>query len=600
MIMKLGYLHYRGWRLRSSRPILTYRVLVGAVQLTLACMVTANAADRTKCYLPAPPSAPSQTIAAADQSIEQAGVFPTDALFIGASSNGGDADWLQYIALWRGHHDAPESPAIRRWLGLPQSGEVQMTLRKGRRSPLFLPWKAATFAVVQTPHFEIVTRASETDSKLVARDLERIYWVWTQLYFPLWVGRDQTAVSLSDWDPASATADDFLSQHASSRLSVRQKHRVVLLPDEQAYQLTVSIPQIAAGNAATVAASTGFYSDQLATSFFYPQAERSSIAHEVCHQLFEEATDRRRSGAATATTEDFWLVEGIAGHFESLQYGERLASVGGWDSNRLQYARYQTLIAQQPIFTIDELRGVRAEIQRRSDIAQWYSHAILHTHIGLDSDPSSPSRVGILAMLADLYGVDVTDFASLRGSEHDAEKSEQRADRFLNVGDRELSANPITGDATAICLAACEISDLGWETLPPLPHVHWFDASRTAIGDAAVQRLLVHPKQIDQLSLEATKITPAIGNLIADAAVLRELDLSWTAIDDSVVKSLEECPLLETVWLTGTPITDAAIDSILKLSTLKTIDVQRTKISIAGLQRLRKIRPEIEINPLQL
>lgn len=599
----MGYLSHRGVRLRRRHSILTHRVVAvaAATHLMLVFVVTATAADRSKCYLPASStSIPPQANSFADTAIAQSGLFPTEAFRIEASSQGGDGDWSRYLALWRGHHDAPDSPAIRRWLGLPLTSEVQMTARKGRTSPRFLPWKAASFAVVQTPHFEIITRAGELDSKQVARDLERIYWVWTQLYFPLWTGRDPTAVSLSDWDPESTTADEFLSQHASSRLSLRQRHQVVLLPDERSYQLTVSFPQIAAGSSATIAASTGFYSDTLSTSFFYPQAERSSIAHEVCHQLFEEATDRRRSGATTATTKNFWLVEGIAGHFESLQYGERLASVGGWDSNRLQYARYQTLIARQPVFSIEDLRGNRTDIQRRSDLAEWYSQSILHTHLALDSDPSTPGRGRILAMLAEVYGVDVTDFASLRVADRVTNEREPRADFFLKVSDKELRTNPITGDATAICLAACEISDLGWETLPPLPQVSWFDASRTAISDAVVQRLLVQPAQIEQLSLEATKISPVIGSLIADAAALRELDLSWTAIDDSVVKSLEKCPLLETVWLTGTPITDAAIDSLSSLPKLITIDVQRTQITDAGLLRLKARRPEIEINPLQL
>ncbi len=562
--------------------------------------VVASAADRSKCCLPRASAHQTSEKNAADDAISRAGVFPTAALGIDADSQGGDADWWRYLALWRAHHDDASSEGIRRWLALPMTGEVQMTVRKGRSCPRFLPWKAASFAVVQTPHFEIITRAGETDSKQIARDLERIYWVWTQLYFPLWTGRNQSAVSLSDWNPETTTAGEFLSEHARSRLSLRQRHRVVLLPDEQSYQQTISHSQIAAGSSSTIAASTGFYSDSLTTSFLYPQADRSAMAHEICHQLFEEATDRQRSQVTTATTKEFWLVEGIAGHFESLQYGEGLASVGGWDSNRLQYARYQTLIARQPIISIDELRGDRTNIQRRPDLARWYSQSILQTHDALDSDPTSPRRAKVLSLLAEIYGVDITDFASLRVADVEAHTSEERVDRFLTMDDKDLIANPITGNATAICLAACEISDNGWDALPPLRQVQWFDASRTAIADASVQRLIGGAAQIDQLSLEASKITPAIGSLIAAATELRELDLSWTAIDDSVVDSLEKCPLLETLWLTGTPVTDDAVKTLAALPNLKTIDVQRTQVSEAGVQRLKTARPGLEINPLQL
>ena len=580
--------------------ILTHRVLLGVWSLVFLLAAGAPAADRSAAYLPAASAvSAAESIAPADAAIWQAGILPTAAVGIDADSRGGDADWWRYVALWRGHHDNPASPAIRRWLALPLSDEVQLTARKGRLAPRFLPWKAASFAVVQTPHFEILTRANGPDSKQIARDLERIYWVWTQLYFPLWSGRDQVAVSLADWNPSSTSADEFLSQHARSRLSLRKRHRVVLLPDETSYQQTIAHPQIAAGSSATIAASTGFYSDSLTTSFFYPQADQSAIAHEICHQLFEEATDRGRANATTATTNEFWLVEGIAGHFESLQYGATLASVGGWDSNRLQYARYQNLIARQGSIPIDELRGNRTEIQRRGDLARWYSQSILQAHDALDRDPASPRRAIILNMLAGIYGVDITDFASLRDINSETLDPAERTDHYLMLDDAALLAHPITGNAGAICLAACEVSDRGWASLPPLPHVRWFDASRTAITDDSVRRLLGDASGIDQLSLEATKVTPAIGGLLSRASELRELDLSWTAIDNSVVELLKTCPHLETIWITGTPITDDVIDVIAALPNLKTIDLQRTQVSAAGLQRLQTLRPELDINPLQ-
>ncbi|TWT75332.1 leucine-rich repeat domain-containing protein [Allorhodopirellula solitaria] len=569
-----------------------------ACGLVLFWMAAGSAADRTRCYLPAPTgAADTDRDTFADAAIRQAGALPTESLGIDASSMGGDADWARYMALWKAHSSEPGSVAVRRWLGLPLEEEVQVSARKGRTSPRFLRWRAASFAVVQTPHFEILTRASEVDSRQIARDLERIYWVWTQLYFPLWVGRDAAAVSLSDWSPEATTADEFLSQRARSRLSLRQRHRVVLLPDERAYQQTVSQRQISAASSSTIAASTGFYSDSLATSFFYPQADQSSIAHEVCHQLFEEATDRTRAGATTATTDAFWLVEGIAGHFESLRYGQHLASIGGWDSKRLQYARYQSLIARQPTAPIAELQGDRTEIQQRADLSLWYSQAILRTHYALDSDPGSAQRAMIIDQLAEIYGVDVADFASLN---HPHSEKDDRVDRFLLVRDDDLVAAPITGSATAICLAACEITERGWDALPPLPQVRWFDASRTKIAGPSVERLISDAAQLDQLSLEATQITPAIGSLIAGATELRELDLSWTAIDDSVVASLQHCPRLETVWLTGTPISDEALETLAALPNLKILDVQRTQISDAGIRRLEDSRPQVRINPLNL
>jgi hypothetical protein len=557
--------------------------------------------------LPIAAKDPSPETSHADTAILKSGMLPTEALGIDVSSTAGDADWWRYLQVWRGHHDEPATESIRRWLALPLDREFQSSARRGRVSPAFLPWRAGSFAVVQTPHFEILSRVNEEQSNLIARDLERCYWVWTQLYFPLWGGRDQSAVGLADWNPQDASISQYLTDNASLRLASGRRHRVVLLPDQRTFELTISNPQIAAGRPSTVAASTGFYSSALTTSFFFPQSDRSSIAHEICHQLFEEATDRKRSGASkrspTETTNEFWLVEGIAGHFESLQFGDRTASVGGWDSNRLQYARYQSLIARAAIPTIEQLRGDLRTIQQRADLPTWYSAAIMQTHFALDSQfdvGTEPTRrTKLLAMLAKLYDVDVTDFASLGISDDSSSTSDQRMDGFLMLDDSELISHPITGGATSICLAGCEITEAGWASLPPLPRVTWFDASRTPITDSSVQRLVNDSKQLEQLSLEATKITPAIGSLIGNALNLREIDLSWTTIDDSVIDSLAKCKSLETIWLTGTPITDQTVAKLISLPKLMTIDVQRTQITEAGLQRLRTAKPGLELNPLQ-
>ncbi len=592
--------------LRRVRPVFAHALLISFAFQALP-YTSIDAADRTRCFLPIAANDPPPETVPADTAILKSGLLPTEALGIDVSSTAGDADWWRYLQVWSGHHDEPATESIRRWLALPLDREFQSTARRGRVSPKFLPWRAGSFAVVQTPHFEILSRVNEEPSNLIARDLERCYWVWTQMYFPLWSGRDQSAVGLADWNPQDTSISNYLTANATSRLSSGRRHRVVLLPDQRTFELTISNPQIAAGRPSTVAASTGFYSNSLSTSFFFPQSDRSSIAHEICHQLFEEATDRKRSGTSkrslTETTNEFWLVEGIAGHFESLQFGDRTASVGGWDSNRLQYARYQSLIARAAIPSIEQLRGNLRVVQQRADLPAWYSTAIVQTHFALDSqfdaDTKPTRRTKLLTMLADLYDIDITDFACLRVAVDSSLTGDERMDDFLMLDDSELISHPITGGATSICVAGCEITDTGWTSLPPLPRVTWFDASRTPITDSSVQRLVSNSERLEQLSLEATKITPAIGSLIGNALNLREIDLSWTAIDDSVIDSLAKCQSLETIWLTGTPISDQSVAKLISLPKLMTIDVQRTQITEAGLQRLRTAKPELELNPLK-
>jgi hypothetical protein len=57
---------------------------------------------------------------------------------------------------------------------------------------------------------------------------------------------------------------------------------------------------------------------------------------------------------------------------------------------------------------------------------------------------------------------------------------------------------------------------------------------------------------------------------------------------------------IETLWMTGTNLTDQSIDRIARMRQLQAVDLQRTKVTAAGIERLRKARPDLNINPLEL
>ena len=171
---------------------------------------------------------------------------------------------------------------------------------------------------------------------------------------------------------------------------------------------------------------------------------------------------------------------------------------------------------------------------------------------------------------------------------------------FLRVDDQTLIENPPDRQLEQLCLASCEVTERGLASLEPAPALNWLDLSRLPVGSAAVNRLLIEPSALQQLSLEATRIDPAIGERLGRAANLRELDLSWTSVDDSVVAQLSDADELTTLWLTGCPITDASVPILRSFPRLQALDVQRTKISEAGLAELQTARPDINLNPLQL
>ena len=559
-------------------------------------LVVAGAADRSLAYLPmeagtvtTDSASTSVTLSKDDEAILKAGLSPPDAVGLPP----GQSVWQEYMALWKRHQQSPSEMMIRRFFRLPAKGLIAISDRRGRIAPRFLRWRTGDFRQIETPHFVLLSRANPEQSRQIAERLELAYWVWTQQFFPLWSGRTQVGLAVerlrSESDPTLVP------------LQGRQ-HRVVLLSDAAEYQSTIASSSVSAGSASMIAASAGFYSSELETSFFYPQSDHASLAHELCHQLFFEATDRRRGIDPLKATEAFCWVEGIAGHFESLRFGTRLASVGGWDSSRLQYARYRTLIGSQPIVDPKTLMGTRQQCQARSDIADWYSQSILHTHLMMDDHEENlmPSRVVLLRTLADIYRIEwPAEMEALSTSEVPFDAS--RATRFLQMDDAKLETHPITNAVTELCLAGTKVTAKGWGLLPGLPRIRWLDASRTPITTAIVRGLVEQPQSLRQLSLEATQIDPSIVAVLSNASELKELDLSWTQIDDAVVSELSRCQQLETLWLTGTPITDNSISMLQRLPHLKTIDIQRTQISESAMSSLKAdLGDRVQFNPLDL
>ena len=539
-------------------------------------------ADRTTFLLPLPADAVAKSSPQAryaDQALE------------GASDG-----WKAYVRLWKAHHEHPDDASIRRFFGLPLDGEMRMDARRGRRSPRFLNWRAGTFAQVETPHFVIYSRAAEQPSRRLAEDLERCYWVWTQMFFPLWEGAPQASAALSSMS-AEQPVTDYLDGN-SSRITIRRKLQVVLFRDAAEYQQTLSrdVPGIER--------STGYYDEPKRTTFLYA-AETDDAAtrrHEMVHQLFREAT---RSGLGRATPGEasgFWLVEGIAGYFESLRLGDRVATVGGWDSPRLQYARYRVLAGGDSMPMAELMADGRVAAQQRQDLARWYAHAIAQTHRMLDGGDAR-LRGWIYQQLAELYQISGQlgdDSPTVADERIVIEAADRSLREFLRVEDQDLIDNPAGVDLRQLCLTGCEVTDQGLRSIPPQPQLQWLDLSRLPISSDAVRRLAPQPELLEQLTLEVTRIDGALLEWLRRADNLREVDLSWTPLGDEAVAALSSANLLGVLWMTGTSVSDDSIDVIGAMRRLESVDFQRSKVTDAGIARLRAARPDLQINPLEL
>jgi hypothetical protein len=544
--------------------------------VTVICVgssTSAQTADRTTLLIPLAAKATSE--------------LPSNALFADAAfDSDGVPGWEAYIRLWKAHHGDPANPIIRRYLGLPLKEMAQVKQRPGRSAPRWLAWRGGSYSQFDTPHFVIYSRADAQTSRRVIEDLERCYWVWTQMFFPLWEAHNQVVATFADLSEDQSITEYL--QNQSARLGTRPKLRIVLFRSADEYRQTIDIPG--------VERSTGFYSDEKKTTFLYAADtdDAATRRHELVHQLFREATNSGLRRQMPAEDSGFWLIEGIAGYFESLHIGDGYATVGGWDSPRLQFARYRFFVTGDRMPMNELRRDGRLAVQRRSDIARWYAHAIAQTHRLLDAGNVAQRR-WIYQTLADQYRVKTDMDIVEGGSEHATSLLD-----FLSVDDEHIAANQVERQLTHLCLSGCPVTPTGLNQIPPSMELHRLTLVGQSIDVDSVSQLVPNPKSIQQLSLEGTAIDSTIAQLLGATENLRELDLSSTAVDDSVIRSIERASHLTTLWMTGTRVSDQSIATIRNMTSLKNVDLQRTKVTEQGIARLKTLKPDLNVNPLEI
>ena len=560
--------------------ISVFRFLIFFVTAWSAALVWAD--QRTICLLPLGTYAIGQSVGT-EYSPDQLFGEPND-------------PWNAYMSVWRSHHRDPANLDVRRLLGLPLEGPSIFQARRGRSSPRWLGWQPGTFAQVETSHFSIYSTADEAATRTVAEDLEACFWVWTQLFFPLWEGAAQVSSAFADYEQGSSI-EEYLAEKRP-RLSIRRKFQVVLLKDAEQYRKTLQ------AEGSGIELSTGFYSDSLRTIFLYNSGSDAAETrrHELTHQLFREATRSSLGQTTPGEQKDFWLVEGIAGYMESMALRGKVALIGGWDSPRLQYARYRVLVGRDQMTPQELMNDGRDQAQQRSDLARWYSHSIAHVHAMMDGGDGEARR-WLYHRLSSLYR-SRSPMDALANQERIEDRLMQSwgmdLQRYLQVDDRTLLAFPTSRELRVLCLSGCEVTQASLQELPDSSAMTWLDLASIPVGNETIKKLIPQPAQLEQLTLEITKVNDGLSDWISQARGLRELDMSWTPVGDEFLNSIQGCRELSVLWMTGTQLTDKSVDVLIQLQGLESLDVQRTQISPAGLDRIRKAHPRLQLNPLEL
>ena len=433
-------------------------------------------------------------------------------------------------------------------------------------------WEPKTWRLVETPHFEIASQAGDQATRDLARRLEHWHTVWRQVFFEFW----SNGPALNRW----------IEGKGKARIPSKQ-FRVVFFPDRTSYveQLSDVIPGIGQ--------STGYYDAKQRTAFFYASDDaliQTTWRHELTHQLFQES---RRATAAPFADRHLWLGEGVAMYFESLQEKGAWATLGGFDAQRLQYARLRRL-KEQFYLPFEDLKQLsQNDFQRHRDVARLYSQSAGLTQMLMEADGGRYRRPLVeflkLSYLGRLKPGTFEKIVGLSDAQIDALYPD-----FLQVTANEVEQFLLAPSrCRELALVGIDVTPGVARRLGECNRLNWLDLSGTDVrGDRLAP--LAGCVQLRQLFLTGCRLDDRTLDKIARLPGLVELDLGGSSLEDAMIGNLVGCTQLETLNLSGTAIGDAAIPTLVRMDRLHQINLAGTRMSASGLQQLKRKRPELD------
>ncbi|MBN8628859.1 MAG: hypothetical protein J0M17_25580 [Planctomycetes bacterium] len=227
-----------------------------------------------------------------------------------------------------------------KWVTAEEDARIHATVDRG--------W------AVDTENFRVVTNHSLEEGVRLADRLERMHQVWRQLF-----ARYHTAEA--EWTR--------LFNGGAPRDYHKRRYNVVYFRTKEEYVAALEKREPKIG------LTSGIFMSDDDRAYFFADAERSNdpfVFHEVAHQLFALS---KPTALRIATRGNFWIVEGVACHFESLALHDDYAELGGTDNPRMKAARFRLL--QDKFFVpLAEFAAMsRSAVQSNPRIATLYSQA---------------------------------------------------------------------------------------------------------------------------------------------------------------------------------------------------------------------------------
>ncbi len=496
-------------------------------------------------------------------------------------SKAGRPAWA-YQLLHEVLRENPDHAEARRILGYQKVGSAGWMLvgkstppAPGRRAHPKYGWGLGKYWRHETPHYSIATSTSAKQALELGEKMEELHALWRQTFFSFWTNQ--------------AALEHRIGGGREALVKEPKKLDVVLFKDHEEYVAALKPGE------PKIELTTGIYLDKEQTVFLYAGDETRTATwyHEAAHQLFQEID---RFPPEPGSKGNFWLVEGMALYMESLvrhpTSGGSYWTLGGWESDRLQFARYRGLSGDF-LMPLDKLSAMgRKDLQASEDIRKIYSQAAGLSHFLMDAQDGLYREPAISIFRALYDGRDTAGaFEKVLGA------STAEIDRdylaYLQVTDSDLAQIPSPERIRNLSLGRTKVTDSGLAHLAACKNLDWLDLSGTKITDTGLAAIK-ECSALTQLFLEGTKISDESLKLIGKLSNLEELDLSAVPISDDSLAQLASLKKLKILHLTNSPISDAGLAHLKSLASLESLETSGTKVTAVGLQGLRLALPKLK------
>jgi hypothetical protein len=487
----------------------------------------------------------------------------------------------------------PDHPEARRILGYGKVAAgwalagTTSPPTPGRRAHPKHRWPAGKYWRHETPHYSIATSTSPKQAIELGQKMEELHALWRQAFFSFWTNQ-----------PA---LEHRIGGGKEALVKEPKKLDVVLFRDREEY-----ISLLRPGEP-KIELTTGIYLDKQQTVFLYAGDEKLTATwyHEASHQLFQEIESFPPEPGSKG---NFWMVEGLAMYMESLarheidgaarpreaagSQGRSYWTLGGWESDRLQFARYRGL-SNDFLLPLEKLSAMnRADLQASEDIRKIYGQSAGFAHYLMDAQ-GGLYREATVNVFHSLYAGRDTSGALEKLIGASAAELDRDYLEYLQVTDADLAQLPTPERIRNLSLGRTKISDEGLVRVAACKNLEWLDLSLTKITDTGLAAIK-ECSALTQLFLEGTQISDESLKLIGKLSNLEELDLSAVPITDDGLAHLSSLKRLKILHLTSSPISDTGLAHLKSLSSLESLETSGTKVTRAGLESLRSALPKLK------